>query len=341
MKKILITGGSGFIGTNLINFFLKKKFKIINLDLLSYASTPDKFKDFYKNKNYILVKGNIGDKQKVENILKKNDIYAIFNLASYTHVDRSIENPKEFIKQNFMSNIEFINTINFSMNKNLFKGKFINISTDEVYGSVLKNPSKENSPLEPNSPYSASKASVDLVLRAYNKTFNLPFINVRCCNNYGPYQFSEKFIPTIINCIFQNKKIPIYGDGKYYREWIFVDDFCSALNSILLKGSINNIYNVGSGERISNTYLTNNIIKICNKIFNQKISNKFVKFVKDRPGHDRSYKIDSSKLRTQTKWKSLVTLEYGLLKTVLWYSNNIKWLNYTKKKYDGKRLGLK
>ncbi len=342
MKKILITGGSGFIGTNLINFLLKeKKFKIFNLDIFSYASTPDKFKEYYKNKNYFFIKGNIGNTSLVEKIIKKNNFEVIFNLAAYSHVDKSIDEPKTFIKNNILSNLNFIDLIYLCTKNNKFNGKFINISTDEVYGSNLKNPSNEESCLNPNSPYSASKASIDHIIRSYNKTFKLPYINVRCCNNFGPYQFSEKFIPTIITNIFANKKIPLYGDGKYFREWIYVEEFCSALYNIYLKGKINNIYNVGTNQRLSNFELAKTLQNIIKKKFKTEFNKDLIQYVIDRPGHDRSYKLNSNKIRKDTNWKNKEKLETSLLKTIMWYDENKTWFNYTRKKYDGRRQGLK
>ena len=205
-QKVLITGGSGFIGSNLVNFLVKKKYKIINLDILNYASILDKYKNFTKNKDYIFYKKNINQGEFIEKIFSKNKIDGIFNLASNSHVDRSIDSPVNFIKQNIFCNLKFIDQINFFVKKKKFSGKFINISTDEVYGNVIGKASTEDFPLLPNSPYSASKASIEHILRSYNMTFKMPFINVRCCNNYGPYQFPEKFIPTIIISILNKKK---------------------------------------------------------------------------------------------------------------------------------------
>lgn len=339
MKKVLITGGSGFIGSNLVRYFLNKNFKVINLDLLTYASTPDRFKNFCNNKRYKFIRGDIGDYKKVEKIMKQNYFSGIFNLASMSHVDRSIDSPKNFIKKNIFSNLEFIDLINYLYSKKNFKGKFVNVSTDEVYGSVEKS-INEKANLQPNSPYSASKASIDLIIRAYNKTFNFPFINVRSCNNYGYFQFSEKFIPTIINCIFNDKKIPLYGDGKFIREWIYVEDFCSALNQIFLRGRVNSIYNVGTGHRITNLSLVKKIINLTNKIIQTNFSERLIHHVKDRPGHDRSYNLNSNKIKKEIKWQSQYNLPTGLTKTIIWYYKNSDWLRYTQKKYDGRRLGI-
>ena len=340
-QKVLITGGSGFIGSNLVNFLVKKKYKIINLDILNYASIQDKYKNFTKNKNYIFYKKNINQSEFIEKIFSKNKIAGIFNLASNSHVDRSIDTPVNFIKQNIFSNLKFIDQINFLVKKKKFSGKFINISTDEVYGSISGKASTEDFPLLPNSPYSASKASIEHILRSYNMTFKMPFINVRCCNNYGPYQFPEKFIPTIIINILNKKKIPVYGNGKNRREWIHVSDFCTALELIFRKGKVNNTYNVGSEKRITNLYLINKIENIFKKKLKININYKLIQYVADRPGHDKSYKINSKKIRTQLNWQNKISLEHGLEETISWFINNKNWLKHTKKNYKGERLGLK
>ena len=340
-KKILVTGGSGFIGSNLVNFLLKKKYKVINLDIINYASIPEKYKDYKKNKNYLFYKKNINQSKFIQKIFSKNKIDGIFNLASNSHVDRSIDSPVKFIKENIFSNLQFIDQINFLSKKKKFLGKFINISTDEVYGSIHGRASSEDFPLLPNSPYSASKASVEHILRSYNMTYKMPFINIRCCNNYGPYQFPEKFIPTIIINILNKKKIPVYGNGKNTREWIHVSDFCNILELIFRKGRINNTYNVGSEKRITNLYLINRIKNIFVKKFKTSINYKLIDHVKDRPGHDKSYKINSKKVRRELKWKNKINLEAGLEETINWFLNNDNWLKHTSKNYKGERLGAK
>lgn len=338
-KKVLVTGGSGFIGSNLVRNLLNGGYNVYNLDILNYASVPDKFKTFTKNKNYKLFKKSIGDKKIIQDILKKNKIDGIFNLAAHSHVDRSIDSPEKFISQNILSNLSLIDQINFFSKKKIFNGKFINISTDEVYGSIEKKASDENFPLLPNSPYSASKASIDHIIRSYNKTFGLPFVNIRCCNNYGEYQFPEKFIPTIILRLLNNLEVPVYGDGLNKREWIHVNDFCDAIELIFKRGKINNIYNVGSGYRISNLFLIKKIQSICVNKFKIKISKNYIKYVKDRPGHDHAYKINSQKLRKNLNWRTKISLNDGLENTISWFIKNYKWLKYTKRKYTGERLG--
>jgi len=339
MKTILITGGSGFIGSNLVNYFLKKKYKVIDLDILSYCSTPNKYRGLINIKNYQFVKANINNKSKIINLFKSDKINSIYNLAANSHVDRSIDEPVKFYKSNVLSTLDFLESLLYLKKKKFFSGQVINISTDEVYGDVKKIAKNEDSTIETNSPYSASKASIETIFRSYYKTFNLPFKNIRCCNNYGEYQHTEKFIPTIIiNCI-AGKKIPIYGDGLQKREWIHVYDFCNAIDFIEKKGKLGENYNVGSNYRIENISLAKKIIKIV-KSFNVNCNTSLIHKVKDRLGHDRNYKLNSNKLR-KMGWKSSININHGLIKTVKWYLSNPKWIEYTKKKYDGERLGLK
>ena len=342
LNKILVTGGSGFIGSNLIKYLLEKKYKVINVDKLNYSSTPDKYKEFTKSKNYKFINVDLVNSKKIYKILKKNKPKIIFNLAAETHVDRSIDSPSSFIKNNVLSSLSLIENIKKCYLKNEVKKiKLIHISTDEVYGNVLAGASNETKAYEPNSPYAASKASVDHILRSYEVTYNFPLIIVNCCNNYGPYQFPEKFIPTVIINMLQRKSVPIYGSGKNIREWIHVKDYCSALNKIMKKGKPGQSYNVGTGFRITNINLSIKIYKEVKKLFpNFKFNKKINKKIIDRPGHDFRYAINSNKIRKELKWRPKISFNKGIQETINWYISNIRWLKYCSKKYKGQRLGL-
>jgi dTDP-glucose 4,6-dehydratase len=335
MKNILITGGSGFIGTNLINYLLKKKNKILNIDKLSYASTPENFRK--KNKNYQFYHFNLNNKKKLTQVLKKK-VNTIVHMAAESHVDRSIDNPKKFFKENINSTLNFYSSIaELVKKKKINSPNIIHISTDEVYGSIFKGSFKETSTLSPSSPYSASKASSDHIAEAFSKTFNLKICILRLTNNYGPFQFPEKFIPTIITKILNRKKIPLYGNGLNEREWIFVEDSCRAIEKIINKFISNKIYNIGSGVRLKNYKV---IKKILHK-FRVKNFNEYILNVKDRPGHDLRYALNSKSFFKKYKWKPQNTFEQGIEKTINWYKNNQLWLNYCEKKYKGNRLGNK
>ena len=342
-KEILITGGSGFIGSNLVNHFLNKKYKVINIDKLNYSSIPDKFKYFPNNIKYKFFRADLVDKKKIYSIIKKYKPKVIFNLASETHVDRSIDTPVKFVKNNILSSLNLVDTIRkIYSKKKLKKFKLIHISTDEVYGNVLNKPSDEKEAYKPNSPYAASKASVDHIFRAYKITYHLPLIIVNCCNNYGPYQFPEKFIPTAIISLLNRKSVPIYGDGKNVREWIHVHDYCCALEKIMKQGKIGQNYNVGSGYRLTNIDLSKMIYIKIKKIFPQlRLNKKIFEKTFDRPGHDIRYAIDSKKIRKELNWKPTINFSRGIEETINWYILNIRWLKYCSKKYKGQRLGLK
>ena len=335
MKNILITGGSGFIGTNLINYLLKKKNKILNIDKLSYASTPENFRK--KNKNYQFYHFNLNNKKKLTQVLKKK-IKTIIHMAAESHVDRSIDNPKKFFKENINSTLNLYGSIaELVKKKKINSPNIIHISTDEVYGSIFKGSFKETSTLSPSSPYSASKASSDHIAEAFSKTFNLKICILRLTNNYGPFQFPEKFIPTIITRILNKKKIPLYGNGLNEREWIFVEDSCRAIEKIINKFINNKIYNIGSGIRLKNY----KVIKKILRKFRVKNFNEYILNVKDRPGHDLRYALNSKSFFKEYKWKPQNTFKQGIEKTINWYKNNQLWLNYCEKKYKGNRLGNK
>ena len=340
MKKIIVTGGSGFIGSNLVNFLIEKKYFVINLDKLTYSSNKydekKRVKKFYK-----FFKVDINNKARLEKIIKKYKPSAIFNLAAETHVDRSIDNPKAFIHTNINGTYNLLECLKFLKNKNI-KPKLIHISTDEVYGDIkgIKR-SDENHKYEPSSPYSASKASADHLVKSYIRTYNLNAVISNCCNNYGPYQFPEKIIPKMILNILRNKKLPIYAKGKNSREWLHVRDHCEALFTLYLKGKPGESYNVGSGFNLTNIILVKKILKI-SKILKIKIGKKVkITFVKDRPGHDFRYALNSQKIRAKLKWRPKVNFEKGLKETIKWYLINKSFVKKILKKNYNKRLGLK
>ena len=339
MKKIIVTGGSGFIGSNLVHYLIKKKYFVINIDKMTYSSN-----NFYKKKikkNFFrFYKIDLNNKKKLQKIINKYKPKAIFNLAAETHVDRSIDSPNQFINSNILGVFNLLEIIrkNKKIKNNI---KLIHISTDEVYGDIKKKRSNENFPYNPSSPYSATKASADHLIKSYVRTFGIPAIISNCCNNYGPFQFPEKLIPKMITNIIQNKALPIYSKGLNSREWIFVEDHCEALLRIFKKGKIGESYNVGSGINIKNI----NLIKLLLKIFKQKNfkigKNVKIKFVKDRPGHDFRYALNSRKISKNLGWKSKIKLEKGLEETIDWYLNNIEFITSISKKLYQRRLGLK
>ena len=340
MKKVIVTGGSGFIGSNLVNFLIEKKFYVINLDKLTYSSNTYKNK-LRNKKNYKLIKIDIINKKKITKIIKKYRPDVIFNLAAETHVDRSIDGPRNFIQTNIIGTFSLLEALR-QLQKRKINPKLIHVSTDEVYGDIKKNyRSLENDRYEPSSPYSASKASADHLVKSYIRTYKLKAVISNCCNNYGPYQFPEKLIPKMISNIFNNKELPVYSKGANSREWIYVKDHCEALFKLYLKGKNGESYNVGSGVNLRNIDLVRKIVKICKKM-KIKIQNKTkIKFVKDRPGHDFRYAINSKKISYYLKWKPKIKFNDGLEQTLLWYIKNKKFLkNISKRSYE-KRLGLK
>ena len=336
MKKVLVTGGLGFIGSNLIKLLLKKNYYVINIDKVSYSSNKYNVKEYENKKNYKFIKLDINSK-KLTKIFKKYKPIGVFNLAAETHVDRSIDNPSNFIKSNILGTFNLLDSFR-KFYKSYSNTKLIHISTDEVFGDVLTGRSNENFKYKPSSPYAASKASSDHLVSSYVRTFKIPAIITNCSNNYGPCQHPEKLIPKLIYNIMNNRELPIYGNGKNSREWIYVMDHCEGLLKVFLRGKKGEFYNIGSNKNLNNLQITKYLINIAKKHIS--IGNKVkIKFVKDRPGHDLRYALNSNKIKSKLKWKPKTKIFDGLNKTFLWYYNNQKYFKNLKKKDITKRLG--
>ena len=339
MKKIIVTGGLGFIGSNLIKILLKKNYKVLNVDKVTYASNFYNTKLFKKDKNYKFVKCDLTNIQKLTKIVNNYKPDGIFNLAAETHVDRSIDGPRNFIDSNIIGVFNLLEIFKNFSKKNP-KTKLIHISTDEVYGDILKGRSDENYPYIPSSPYAASKASSDHLVFSYVRTYKIPAMVTNCSNNYGPRQHPEKLIPKLIYNLINNKNLPIYGDGKNSREWIHVDDHCEALILVLKKGKIGNFYNIGSNKNLNNLEITKYLLKLAKLKFKTKLKSK-IKFVKDRPGHDIRYALNSNKIKNEFNWQPKIKFSKGIRKTFNWYLNNIDYYKSISKKDIVKRLGTK
>ncbi len=338
-KNIIVTGGLGFIGSNLIGMLIQQNYNIINIDKVSYSSSFYNVEKFRNDKKYKFYKCNIGDQKKINKILNKYNPICIFNLAAETHVDKSIDNPEDFIKANILDFSKFLECFKKFSKKNS-KTRLIHISTDEVYGDILKGRSDENFPYRPNSPYAASKASSDLLLRSYIRTYKIPAIVTNCSNNYGPKQHPEKFIPKIIFNIINNLNLPLYGNGKNSREWIYVLDHCSALIKIFKHGKLGEFYNIGSNKNLTNYQLINYLIKIAKKKIKIK-NNVKINYVKDRPAHDFRYALNSTKIKKNLNWKTKINLVNGLEMTFSWYLNNLSYFKTLNQKDIKLRFGLK
>ena len=338
MHKIIVTGGLGFIGSNLIELLLKNKFYVINIDKVTYSSNFYNTKKFTINKNYKFIKLDINNK-KLFNIFLKYKPSCIFNLAAETHVDRSIDDPSHFIASNINGVFNILECFKKYCENNK-KSKFIHVSTDEVYGDILNGRSSERYPYKPSSPYAASKASSDHLVYSYVRTYNLPAIITNCSNNYGPKQHPEKLIPKLIYNIFNNRALPIYGKGLNSREWIYVMDHCEALLEVYKKGQIGEFYNIGSNKNLNNIQICQALLKISKNLINVK-SNVKIKFVKDRPGHDIRYALNSNKIKKQLKWKPKTPFLDGIKKTYDWYLKNNNYYKSLSKKDITKRLGNK
>ena len=335
MKKIVVTGGLGFIGSNLIDLLIKKNFFVINVDKVSYSSNFYNHKEYKNSKKYKFIKCDIKDK-KFKNIIFKYKPTCIFNLAAETHVDRSIDSPKNFIQSNIVGVYNLLEY--FKEYSDKFKSKLIHISTDEVYGDILKGRTTEKYPYYPSSPYAASKAASDHLVSAYVRTYKIPAIITNCSNNYGPKQHPEKLIPKLIYNIINNKPLPIYGKGINSREWIYVKDHCEALFKVFKKGKIGQFYNIGSNKNLNNIQVCKSLLKISKKLIN--LGNKVkINFVMDRPGHDIRYALNSNKIRKELNWKPKISFAKGIKLTFNWYNDNKKYYKTLSKKDILKRLG--
>ncbi len=331
--KLLITGGLGFIGSNFVRHILTKypDYKVINLDKMTYAGNPENLQDIENDSRYQFVKGDICDKELINELISGEKPDAIINFAAETHVDRSILDPDAFIKTDIFGTHNLLEAV-----RNYQIKKYLQISTDEVYGSTEKGKFIEEDNLKPNSPYSASKAGADLLARAYYKTYNLPILITRSSNNYGPYQYPEKLIPLFVTNLIEGKKVPLYGDGLNVRDWLYVLDNCSGIDIVLHKGKIGDIYNIGADNEKTNKEITEIILNGLGK------DESSIEYVKDRPGHDRRYALDSTKLK-KLGWKPKYNFEQAMKETIEWYKNNPDWwkkiksgeyLEYYKKQYS-------
>ena len=331
-KKILITGGAGFIGSHVIRLFVTKhpEYQIYNLDALTYAGNLENLNDLEFFENYTFIKGDITNEAFINKLFKEYRFDSIIHLAAESHVDRSITDPLAFAKTNIIGTMILLNAF-----KNLWidkwEGKlFYHVSTDEVYGSLGHSGLfKETTSYDPNSPYSASKASSDHFVRAYGETYNLPYVISNCSNNYGPNQFPEKLIPLFINNIIENKSLPVYGDGNYTRDWLYVKDHAIAIDLVFHKGQNHETYNIGGFNEWKNIDLVKLLCELMDSKLSRKKgeSEKLITYVKDRPGHDLRYAIDASKINKELGWSPTVTFEEGLAKTIDWYIDNTKWLS--------------
>ena len=332
MKNVLITGGAGFIGSHVVRRFVKNypNYHIFNLDALTYAGNLENIKDIENEANYTFVKGDIVDENFINNLFQTHEFEGVLHLAAESHVDRSIEDPLSFVKTNVIGTMNLLNAARKLWKDNADNKRFYHISTDEVYGSLgAEGLFTETTAYDPNSPYSASKAASDHFVRAYGETYGLPYVLTNCSNNYGPFHFPEKLVPLFINNIIHNKPLPVYGDGNYTRDWLFVEDHAVAIDLVFHKGKNHETYNIGGFNEWKNIDLVKLLCKIMDEKLGRSVgeSEKLITYVKDRPGHDLRYAIDASKINKELGWSPSVTFEQGLEKTINWYLDNTNWLN--------------
>ncbi|MEH7307277.1 dTDP-glucose 4,6-dehydratase [Neobacillus drentensis] len=335
MKTYLVTGGAGFIGSNFVLYMLKKysDIKIINVDLLTYAGNLENLKSVENNENYQFVQADIGDAKAIQAIFDQYDIDYVVNFAAESHVDRSIEDPEVFVKTNVLGTLNLLNIAKdkWLIGDDVYKEgkKFLQVSTDEVYGSLGETGYfTEKTPLDPSSPYSASKTSADLLVKAYWETYKMPINITRCSNNYGPYHFPEKLIPLIIHNCLHHKEIPVYGNGENVRDWLYVEDHCKAIDMVVKNGRLGEVYNVGGHNERTNIEIVKLIIAYLQQHADPSITEDLITFVKDRKGHDLRYAIDPTKITEELGWEPETKFEDGIVRTINWYLENQDWMNH-------------
>ena len=333
MKTYLVTGGAGFIGSNFVIYMLNKysDVKIINVDKLTYAGNLENLKSVESNPNYVFVQADICDKEAIQSLFDQYDIDYVVNFAAESHVDRSITNPEIFVQTNVLGTVNLLNIAKnaWAVGDDQYKDgvKFMQVSTDEVYGSLgAEGFFMETTPLDPHSPYSSSKASADLFVKAYSDTYKLPVNITRCSNNYGPYQFPEKLITLMINNTHQHKELPIYGDGMQIRDWLYVEDHCKAIDMVVRGGKLGEVYNVGGHNERPNIVIVKTILEYVKENVDPAVGEHMMKHVADRKGHDRRYGIDPEKIKRDLGWYPETTFEVGIKKTIQWYLNHKEWM---------------
>ena len=333
MKTYLVTGGAGFIGSNFVIYMLNKydDVKIINVDKLTYAGNLENLKSVENNPRYSFVQADIGDKEAISKIFRENDVDYVVNFAAESHVDRSITNPEIFVETNVLGTVNMLQCAKeaWQTGDDEYKDgvKYLQVSTDEVYGTLgAEGYFMETTPLDPHSPYSSSKASADLFVKAFHDTYKLPINITRCSNNYGPYQFPEKLIPLIMNNTLAHKDLPVYGDGMQVRDWLFVEDHCKAIDMVIRNGVDGEVYNVGGHNERPNIFIVKTIIEYIKENVDDTVGEHMIKYVTDRKGHDRRYGIDPTKIKDALGWYPETTFEVGIKKTLKWYLDNMDWV---------------